>query len=157
MKKLLTALLLLLIIFLTSIPAFALDATKTTGKDLATRKKVNMLVIGHNLSRRIRTEVDAGVYLNSDDPNSHSTVGISFEYAFIQNDEYSINVKTGIHMDAYLYRSATDRYTTFGFSYVRPITRNTFHVIEISRKLERTDQWQTGAGTKYITGIRHTF
>ena len=146
------------LLMLTSLSASALDVANANTKTVGVKKKTTTLVIGQNLTKRIRAEVDAGVTLTqAKDPNAHSTFGISFEYAFKEDEKYSLNVKSGIHYDANLLTSAVNQYSTLGISYKRNLSKNSYHVIEVSRKLQSTDQWRTGEGFRLTTGVRYEF
>lgn len=150
--------LLALLLMLAMLPAFALDISNPNRKEVGVKSKTSMLVIGQSLTKRLRTEVNAGVTLSdSHSPNAHTTVGISFEYAFKQEEKYSLNVKSGIHYDANLITSSVNQYSTLGISYKRHMSKNSYHVIEVSRKLQNTDQWKTGDGFRLTTGIRYEF
>jgi hypothetical protein len=150
--------LLAVLLMLTSLSASALDVANANTKAVGVKNKTTTMVIGQNLTKRIRGEVDAGITLtDSRDPNAHSTFGISFEYAFKEEEKYSLSVKSGIHYDANLITASVNQYSTLGVSYKRHLSKNSYHVIEISRKLQHTDQWKTGDGFRLTTGIRYEF
>jgi len=153
MKKLLAV-----ILMLTSMSAFALDVANNNRKDVGVKKKVTTMVIGQQLTKRVRGEVDAGITLSdSRDPNAHSTFGVSVEYMFLEHEKYSLNIKSGMHYDANLITSSVNNYSTLGISYKRVLAKNSYHTIEISRKLQHTDLWKTGDGFRITTGIRYEF
>lgn len=153
MKKLLAV-----ILMLTTMSASALDVANNNRKDVGVKKKVTTMVIGQNITKRIRTEVDAGITISdSRDPNAHSTFGVSVEYMFLEHEKYSLNVKSGMHYDANLLTSAVSNYSTLGISYRRVLTKNSYYTIEVSRKLQHTDLWKTGDGFRLTTGIRYEF
>ena len=154
MKKIILA----VILMLTTMSAFALDVANNNRKDIGAKKKVTTMVIGQNLTKRIRGEVDAGISLSdSRDPNVHSTFGISVEYMFLDQGKYSLNIKSGRHYDANLITASVNEYSTLGISYKRVLTKNSYHTVEISRKLQKTDLWRSGEGFRITTGIRYEF
>jgi hypothetical protein len=146
------------LLMLTSLSASALDVSNANTKTVGTKKKTTTLVIGQRLTKSIRAEVDAGITLSqAKDPNAHSTFGVSFEYAFKEEAKYSLNIKSGIHYDANLITASVNQYSTLGLSYKRQLSKNSYHVIEVSRKLQKTDQWRTGEGFRLTTGVRYEF
>lgn len=147
-----------LLMMLTTVSASALDVSNSNRKDIGVKSKTTILVMGQSITKKLRAEVDAGIALtDSRDPNAQTTMGISFEYAWHDTEKYSLNVKSGIHYDTNLLTQSVNQYSTLGISYKRTLSKNSYHVVEISRKLQKTDQWKTGDGFRLTTGIRYEF
>lgn len=153
-------LIILFIGMMSTLTSFAVDFGSSTLKDLEAKPKSQMLSVGSNVSKNIRTELSVGLTITPNNSDIRSSVAVNLTYNMLRSAPWEINMQTGINYQNYMIDTDTNYYGTVGLELVRQISHNKYYVFEINRKLtpgSNQSEHFFGPGWVIITGIRYKF